>query len=78
MKAIYLGTFHRLGGPCRVGIQDKVELAIARFNKALCEEAAFFKNIHIIDLENVVRQVGHSQAFDFRFYLRNKATRKED
>jgi FkbH-like protein len=73
MQAIYLGTFHRLGNSSKFGKQDKVGLTLARFNKALREEAAVFKNIFIIDFEEVLGLVGQTNAFDLRFYFQNKA-----
>jgi len=73
MDAIYLGTFHRMGGPSDAGADDPVAQALARFNGALREEAAPFANIRVIDSEDIVAAVGRNAAFDARFYFRSKA-----
>jgi FkbH-like protein len=73
VPAIYLGTFHRIGVASDASGQDAVALVLARFNAALREEAAAFVNVRVLDTEDIVRAVGHSAAFDTRFYFRNKA-----
>ena len=72
-KTIFLGSFHRLGHAADLSGADTVGAVLTRFNQALREEAAAFPNIHIIDTEDVVRTVGHTAAFDARFYFRSKA-----
>lgn len=72
-KTIFLGSFHRLGYAADVSGADAVGAVLTRFNRALHEEAAAFPNIRIIDTEDVVRTVGHTAAFDARFYFRSKA-----
>lgn len=72
-KSILLGSFHRMGHAADLSGADAVAAALTRFNQALREEAAAFPNIRIIDTEDVVRTVGHTAAFDTRFYFRNKA-----
>ena len=72
-KTIFLGSFHRMGHAAEVSGADAIAGTLARFNQALREEAAAFPNIRIIDTEDVVRTVGHSAAFDTRFYFRSKA-----
>jgi FkbH-like protein len=73
MRNVFLGTFHRLGGPADPGGADPVALVLARFNQALREEAAAFPNVRLLDTEDVVRGLGRAAAFDPRFYFRNKA-----
>lgn len=72
-KTIFLGSFHRMGHAADVSGADAVAAVLTSFNQALREEAAAFPNIRIIDTEDVVRTVGHTSAFDTRFYFRNKA-----
>jgi FkbH-like protein len=72
-KAIFLGSFHRFGHAVDVSGADAVGALLTRLNHALREEAAAFPNIRIIDSEDVVRTVGHTAAFDARFYFRSKA-----
>ena len=72
-KSIFLGSFHRFGHAADVSGADAVSDVLNRFNQALREEAAAFPNICIIDTEDVVRTVGHTAAFDARFYFRSKA-----
>jgi FkbH-like protein len=72
-KSIFLGSFHRLGHAAGLSGADAVAAVLARFNQALREEAAAYPNIRIIDTEDVVRTVGHTAAFDTRFYFRSKA-----
>ncbi len=72
-KTIFLGSFHRLGHAADLSGADTVGAVLTRFNQALREEAAAFPNIRIIDTEDVVRTVGHTAAFDARFYFRSKA-----
>ena len=73
VPVVYLGTFHRLGRAADVANQDLVSIVLSRFNTALFEEAAAFANIRIIDMEDIVRTIGHNAAFDSRFYFRNKS-----
>jgi FkbH-like protein len=72
-KLIFLGSFHRLGHAADVSGTDAVGAALTRFNQSLREEAAAFPNVRMIDTEDVVRTVGHTAAFDARFYFRSKA-----
>jgi FkbH-like protein len=72
-KAVFLGSFHRLGHAVDVSGADAVDAVLTRFNQSLREEAAAFPNIRMIDTEDVVRTVGHTAAFDMRFYFRSKA-----
>jgi FkbH-like protein len=72
-KSIFLGSFHRLGHAADVSGTDPVGAVLTRFNHALREEAAAFPNVRLIDTEDVVRTVGHTAAFDARFYFRSKA-----
>lgn len=73
LKSIFLGDFHRMGHAADQSGSDAVAAALSRFNQALREEAAEFPNIRMINTQEVVRTVGHTAAFDPRFYFRNKA-----
>jgi len=73
IKTIFLGSFHRLEYVIDVAGTDAVASVIARFNQALREEASAFPNVRMLDTEDVVRTVGHTAAFDARFYFRSKA-----
>jgi len=72
-KTIFLGGFHRMGDAAVVADTDTIANVLARFNLALREEATAFPNVRMIDTEDVVRSVGHTAAFDTRFYFRSKA-----
>jgi FkbH-like protein len=72
-KSIYLGSYHRMGHAADVSGTDVVADVLARFNKALFEEAANFANVRVLDTSDVVRAVGQATSFDSRFYYRNKA-----
>lgn len=69
---VFLGTFHRLSGHLGA-VGDPIADVIDRFNAVLREEAAAFTNVKLIDMEDVVRTVGETSAFDHRFYFRAKA-----
>ena len=67
--AILLCSFHRLGKV----IESPVQNIIDRFNAALKEEAANFSNIRIIEMDDIISEIGHNSAFDLRFYFSSKA-----
>lgn len=72
MKAVYLGTMHRMGR--RPGLAgDQVDEVVARFNRILEEETAPFPNIHLLDTAETIDRVGLNHAFDLRFYFSAKA-----
>lgn len=73
MDAIYLGKLHRISAPLELSGADPVDAVLARFNRALYEEATAFANIRLIDTGDVVAALGRSAAFDMRFYFRSKA-----
>jgi FkbH-like protein len=72
-KSILLSSFHRMGHSADLSGSDVIATTLTRFNHALREEAAKFPNIRVIDADDVVRTVGHTAAFDMRFYFLNKA-----
>jgi FkbH-like protein len=73
MDTVWLATFHRMGQPAEAGGHDAVDAVLARFNAVLREEAAACPNVRLIDSDDIIRAVGHGNAFDWRFYYRNKA-----
>lgn len=73
IKAIYLGTFHRMSSASGQNGQDTVSLVLNRFNKVLREEAAAFANVRVLDTDDIVRTVGLQAAIDSRFYFLSKA-----
>jgi len=72
-KTVFVGLFHRFGDIAQPGGDDAVAPVLNRFNQVLRAEAAAFANVRLIDMEDIVRVVGHSAAFDQRFYFRGKA-----
>jgi len=72
-KTVFVGLFHRFGEIAQPGGDDAVALVLNRFNQVLRAEAAPFANVRLIDMDDIVRMVGRSAAFDQRFYFRGKA-----
>jgi FkbH-like protein len=72
-SAIFLCTFHRMGGAAALNGIDVGNSVLIRFNAALREEAAAYGNVHILDSEEIMQVVGRDAAFDNRFYYRSKA-----
>jgi FkbH-like protein len=72
-SAIYLGTFHRISPAAKATGLDPVAVVVERFNIALKEEAARYKNIHLINTEDIIHTIGLSSAIDLRFYFSSMA-----
>ncbi len=70
-RTVILCGLHRITAPLAGG--DAVDEAVARFNRALRDEAAKFGNVRWLDLGGMVGLLGRKAALDLRFYLRNTA-----
>jgi FkbH-like protein len=71
LRSVFLCGFHRY--TLAQASDDPVSQVIDRFNLMLREEATRFPNIRFLDMQNLIQAVGHSAAFDPRFYFRARA-----
>lgn len=73
MPFVFVAGFHRFGRALDTGGPDPVHETLDRFNRALCQAAAAFPNVRVIDTSAIVAVLGIGAAFDARFYFRSTA-----
>lgn len=73
IKTLFVCSFHRMLEAASCVGDDKVAIALERFNQVLREEISPHKNIKLIDSDEILASVGRKNAFDQRFYYRSKA-----
>ena len=73
MRHLHVVLFHRCGAVADPAGDDWVATVIQRFNAALRDEAAGFAQVHLVDTEALLQQLGAPQCLDARFYLRHSA-----
>lgn len=72
-REILVSTLHRMSSPADIAGEDLVSQVLARYNTSLRDVASRFSNVRIIELDSAIANVGRSNAFDQRFYLKAKA-----
>lgn len=72
-KRVFLAKFHRFSRPAWSQTADPVVATLERFNQILERLAQEHPQVALLDLEQVVAQVGRQAAFDPRFYYRAQA-----
>jgi FkbH-like protein len=69
-RMVFAGTLHDFATSA---YDAKVAAVLDQFNRCLKDLASGFANVRMIDLDDVLREVGRDVAFDARFYFRGKA-----
>ena len=72
-RTVFVGSFFRFSPSANPTASDAVAASISRLKQALRKAANDCPNIRFLDLDAVVSEVGQADAFDNRFYTRNKA-----
>jgi FkbH-like protein len=69
-RSVFVCGFHRFSSISRTN--DPVASTLIQFNEILREVSEKYSNMHMLDMQNIVETIGHSDAFDPRFYFRTK------
>lgn len=72
IRDVFIARPHRLSPPSPGGL-DQVDAAIAVFDEVVDEEAARYKNVHLISTGAISAQLGWAEAHDVRSYQRFRA-----
>lgn len=72
IKDVFIARVHRLSPPGSGG-PDPIDQAVAAFDEVIVEEAARFKNVHLISTGAISAQLGWADAHDMRSYQRFRA-----
>ena len=72
IKDVFLTRLHRLSPPGSGG-PDRIDEVVTIFDQVVMEEAARFKNVHVISTGSISARIGWSNANDVRSYERFRA-----
>lgn len=72
IKDVFVSRLHRLSPPPS-GPPDPIDRAVALFDEVIVEEAARFKNVHLISTGAISAQLGWANAHNVRSYERFRA-----
>lgn len=70
---LFVCKFHRTFTSPLFSGDDKAAHLSEKLNQVLLDEASAFNNIRLIDTEAILTLIGQQNAFDWRFYYRNKS-----